>query len=144
MPKESDIEEEKHAHHNLEQEIKEVVEDENIDAQEGEKAAAQPHEGKVDYKKNEMQQENRYDAGNPKEDYIESQEFYIKNEKDLDKVKDTIKEIKMQESSMSRVDDSETYEFEPETKKIKVRKMPRNTLDMLKQKGIVIDYYKQL
>jgi len=45
---------------------------------------------------------------------------------------------------MSRVDDSEFYEIEPETKKLKIRKMPRTVLDKLKEKKIILDHYKSL
>ena len=45
---------------------------------------------------------------------------------------------------MPRVDDSEFYEIEPETKKLKLRKMPRTVLDRLKEKQILLEYYRML
>jgi len=150
-----------HAAHNLEQEIKEAVQEEKEHVEEGQKIAEQQQE--VDeikqetasytkkailksqqYRKKKPSQDI-YSAGKkPHPDYIEQQEFYIKNPEDFDKIKDTIQEIKSQDPSMARVDDSDVYEIEPETKKLKLRKMPRTVLDRLKEKRVILEYFKIL
>ena|SRR3989338_3300716 len=143
----------------LEEEIMEAIVVEKDHVGEGQKIAEQ-HEkfegiaiekqyeesessaGQEAYNQNKIQQP-KYAAEPPKMDYIENQDFYIKRE-DFDAIKNTMHEIKAQELGMSSVNDSDLWEIEPETKKLKIRKMPRGTLDMLKQKGILVDYYKQL
>ena len=136
----------------LEGEIKEAIEKEKEHVEEGQKIAEEqekveeikqetaPYEKKETPKETQLYEKKEV----PPTEYIENQEFYVKNDKDFDKIKNTMQEIKTQDSSMSKVDDSELWEFEPETKKLKVRKMPRSVLDMLKQKQIVLDYYKML
>ncbi len=133
----------------LEQEIKEAIEEEKEHVEEAQKIAEEQE--KIDetkeaqpYKKVETPQEKYSEGKKLQTDYIDNQEFYIKNEKDFDTIKNTMQELKAQDPSMSRVDDSDLWEIEPETKKLKIRKMPRTILDMLKQKQIVIDYYKVL
>ncbi|MBI2135286.1 hypothetical protein HYU09_04815 [Candidatus Woesearchaeota archaeon] len=145
----------------LEEEIKEAVAGEKENVGEGPKIPEQQEilqdisQKTLKYEKSLQSgaMQKTYSAGNAKPeyasetgkaDYIIDQDFYIRREEDIGAVQNAMKEIKSRELGMSRVDDSDLWEIEPETKKLKVRKMPRGTLDMLKQKGIVIDYYKQL
>lgn len=143
----------------LEEEIKEAVAEEKESVEEGRKIAEQqeiireisPEVSKYENVR-ESGAEKRIYAGNAKPEYasgaektgyIINQDFYVKREEDIGTIQNTMKEIKSQQSGMSSVDDSDLWEIEPETKKLKIRKMPRGTLDLLKQKGILIDYYKQ-
>jgi len=147
-----------HAKHNLEQEIKEAVEEKKEVVEKGQKIAEQQEgigeikQETATYGKKKTSEDVRYGKKEfkdlyslekkPQTEYIENQEFYVKNEKDFDKIKDTIKEIKSQEPSMARVDDSEFYEIEPETKKLKLRKMPRGVLDRLKEQKLFLSIIK--
>ena len=137
---------------NLEEEIEEAIEKEKEHVEEGQKIAEQQEEvneinqEKATYVEKETPKEAQpYEKKEvPPTEYIENQEFYVKNEKDFDTIKSTMQEVKSQDPSMSKVDDSDLWEFEPETKKIKLRKMPRTILDKLMEKRIVLQYYKQL
>jgi hypothetical protein len=149
--------EEMHREHNIEEEIKESVEEKReileeakkeIEQQEILEGAKQEQYSKpVAYLKEHPRHEPMYKEQPQPKEHIENQEFYIKNKDDIDKIKETFaayKESMGIESGMSSVDDSDFYEIEPETKKLKIRKMPRTVLDQLKQKKVILDYYKQL
>ena len=141
---------EMHLKETLEKEIKVAFEEEKEHVEKGRKAAEEQEkineikQGTVTYKKKEKPEvEVKYKEEFKPEEYIENQEFYVKKE-DFDTIKKTIHEIKSQDPSMARVDDSDVYEIEPETRKLKLRKMPRTILDRLKEKKIILDYYKPL
>lgn len=146
----------------LEEEIKEAVKEEKGHIGEGQKIAEQQQEinginlkitscekkevpEKIPlYRKKESPQKSVYLAEKPQTEYIENQEFYIKNENDFDKINDAMQRLKTQDSGMSRVDDSDLWILDPETKQLKIRRMPRTVLDMLKEKKVVLDYYKPI
>jgi hypothetical protein len=138
----------------LEQEIKEVVEKEKEHAASAQKISEEEkkvQEASKGLEKTHETPDEGYKSGakkdyaeKPKTDYIENQEFYVKNEEDFRKIKDTLKEIKSEDSGLSRVDDSDFYEIDPDTKSLKIRKMPRSVLDRLKEKQVILDYYKIL
>ena len=62
----------------------------------------------------------------------------------MQEVKDALESVRKDMPGMPEVTDSDFYEIEPETKKLKLRKMPRTILDRLKEKKVILDYYKQL
>ena len=133
----------------LEGEIKEAIEKEKEHVEEGQKIAEQQE--KVDeikqetttYVKKETPKETQpYEKKEVSQtDYIENQDFYIKNDEDFDKIKDTIQEMKSQDPSISKVQDSDLYEIDPATKKLKIKSMSKHILEKLKSKRINLDFY---
>jgi hypothetical protein len=99
---------------------------------------------KTEHKTYENKFEDSDPAEKPASDYVTPQEFYVKNEEDFGKIKESVQEVKSQLSGMSKVDDSEFYEIEPETKRLKLRKKPRDILDRIKEKNILLEFYKIL
>ena len=134
---------EKNSGHGLEKEIEEAIQEEKEHVEEGQKIAeAQEQSNGVKQEMQEYQkkeQQEKYAAEKPQIGYIENQEFYIKKDEDFDKIRETIQEIKSQNPAMSRVDDSDVYEIEPETKKLKLRKRPRMGVERLKEKKVILD-----
>ena len=144
----------------LEKEVEEAIEEEKEHTEKAKKAAEEQEKieevkqpaGGIEktaesYKKEESAPGTVYspqEGQKEQSDYISNQEFYIKNPEDFDKIHSTLQEFKTQDSGMSNVEDSDLWEIEPETKKLKIRKMPRTVLDILKQRQIIIDYYKTL
>ncbi len=147
-----------HAKHSLEKEIKEAIEDKKELVEAGQKIAEQQKgvnevmQKTEAYEKKELPKETTYKANVPESTYLQekipgtmylqNQEFYIKNQADFDKINSELHQIKGQDSGMSRVDDSDLWIIEPETKKLKIRWMPRTVLDKLKEKQIILEYYK--
>lgn len=71
-------------------------------------------------------------------------EFYLRNIKDLDVIKSTIQEYKA-ERGMPALDDSDFYEVEFDTKRLKIRKKGyRDILARIKEKGVLLDYFKEI
>ncbi len=138
----------RHKEHDLEQEIEDAVEEEK-EAEETEKEVE--HQEIIqgikqdEYEKKEKPKvEEKYKEEFKPEEYIENQEFYVKEEEDFDTIKKTIEEIKSQDPTIASVNDSDIYEIEPETRKLKLRRVPKTVLDRLKEKKIILDYYKEL
>lgn len=130
----------------LEGEIKKAVEKEKEFIEEGQKIA---EEQKVDeikqeaqpYKKIEASQEKYKQENEPQTDSTKYQEFYVKNKEDFDTIKSTVQEIKAQDPATSKVQDSDLYELDPETKKLKLKSMSRQIIEKLKAKRVNLDFY---
>ena len=131
----------------LEGEIKEAIEKEKEHVEEAKKIAEEQE--KVEEIKKETQpykkvetQESKYSPEKKLQtEPKESQEFYIKNDEDFDKIKNTIQEMKSQDPTISKVQDSDLYEIDPTTKKLKIKSMSKHILEKLKSKRINLDFY---